>query len=171
LSSSLAGACTLAASQEEGPFYVALDRIRSDVRLGRAGVSLRLRVAVIHASTCRPLKGAAVDIWRADGLGEYSDESSEGTLGQTWLRGVQLTDAQGSRTRYSGGHLVHTGQLLFPEATSTKVYRTSPYTRDANTRTRNAADRVCIGQHGASSILRISGSPVTGLQGRITLAV
>ena len=33
-----AGACTLAASQEEGPFYVALDRVRSDIRGGRSGV-------------------------------------------------------------------------------------------------------------------------------------
>jgi protocatechuate 3,4-dioxygenase beta subunit len=195
-----AGACSLAASQEEGPFYVALERIRSDIRLGRTGVPLRLRISVVDASSCRPVQGAAVDIWHADGLGAYSDESSEGTVGQTWLRGVQLTDADGlvrfttiypgfyagraphihvkvhtggshSRTRYSGGHVVHTGQFFFPEAASTRVYRTSPYTRDPNTRTRNAQDRVYTGQHGASSILRISGSPATGLRGQITLAV
>jgi protocatechuate 3,4-dioxygenase beta subunit len=58
-------------------------------------VPLRLRITVTAASTCRPLKGAAVDIWHADGLGENSDESSQGTLGQTWLRGVQLTDTYG----------------------------------------------------------------------------
>jgi protocatechuate 3,4-dioxygenase beta subunit len=195
-----AAACKLAASQEEGPFYVALERIRSDIRLGRSGVPLRLRIVVTDASTCRPLDGAAVDIWHADGLGAYSDESSEGTVGQTWLRGVQLTDDNGlvrfttiypgfyagraphihvkvhtggrhSRTRYSGGHVVHTGQFFFPEATSTRVYRTSPYTKDPNARTRNAADRVYTGQHGASSVLKITGSPATGLQGRITLAV
>jgi protocatechuate 3,4-dioxygenase beta subunit len=195
-----AGACKLAASQEEGPFYVALERIRSDIRLGRTGVPLRLRITVTDSSTCRPVKGAAVDIWHADGLGEYSDESSEGTVGQTWLRGVQLTDADGlvkfttiypgfyagraphihakvhtggsrTSTRYTGGHVVHTGQFFFPEAISTRVYRTSPYTKDANTRTRNAEDRVYTGQHGAGSILKITGSPATGLQARITLAV
>ncbi len=185
-----AGACTPAASQEEGPFYVALERIRSDIRLGRTGVPLRLRITVTHATTCRPLKGAAVDIWHADGLGEYSDESSQGTVGQTWLRGVQLTDAHGlvrfttiypgfyqgraphiHAKVHTGGHVVHTGQFFFPEPTSTKVYRTSPYTQDPNHRTRNAGDRVYTGQHGASSILRITGSPGTGLQGRITLAV
>jgi protocatechuate 3,4-dioxygenase beta subunit len=195
-----AGACKLAASQEEGPFYVALERIRSDIRLGRTGVPLRLRITVTDASTCRPLKGAAVDIWHADGLGAYSDESSESTVGQTWLRGVQLTDGNGlvrfttvypgfyegraphihakvhtngshTKTRYSGGHVVHTGQFFFPEATSARVYRTSPYTQDPNSRTRNAGDRVYTGQHGASSVLKLSGNPATGLQGRITLAV
>ncbi len=135
-----------------------------------------------------------MDIWHADGLGAYSDESSQGTVGQTWLRGVQLTDADGlvrfttiypgfyqgraphihvkvhtggshSRTRYSRGHVVRSGEFFFPEATSTRVYRTSTYTRDPNTRTRNAAGRVYTGQHGASSILRIAGSPAIGLRG------
>jgi len=195
-----AEACTLAASQEEGPFYVALERIRSDIRLGRTGVPLRLKITVTDASTCRPLKGAAVDIWHADGLGAYSDESSQGTVGQTWLRGVQITDANGlvrfttvypgfyrgraphihakvhtggsrAGTHYTGGHVVHTGQFFFPEATSTQVYRTSPYTHDPNTRTRNAEDRVYTGQHGAGSVLRLSGSAAAGLRGAITLAV
>ncbi len=44
-----AGACRLAASQEEAPFYVALERIRSDIRLGRIGVPLRLRITVLDA--------------------------------------------------------------------------------------------------------------------------
>src|SRR5207244_3142413 len=162
------------------PFYVALERIRSDIRGGRTGVPLRLRIAVTDTSTCRPLSGAAVDIWHADGLGEYSDESSQGTVGQTWLRGVQITDANGlarfttiypgfyqgraphihvkahtggshSGTRYRGGHVAHTGQFFFPEATSTRVYRTSPYTKDPNTRTRNADDHVYTGEHGSTS--------------------
>ena len=76
-----------------------------------------------------------------------------------------------TRDRYRGGHVVHTGQFFFPEATSTRVYRTSPYTRDPNTRTRNATDHVYTQQHGASSVLHITGSPATGLQGRIMLAV
>ena len=81
------------------------------------------------------------------------------------------TGGSHGRTRYTGGHVVHTGQFFFPEATSTRVYRTSPYTSDPNTRTRNADDHVYTGQHGASSVLRISGSVATGLRGAITLAV
>ena len=34
---------TLTPEQEEGPFYVALEKIRKDVRLGRPGVPLHLR--------------------------------------------------------------------------------------------------------------------------------
>jgi protocatechuate 3,4-dioxygenase beta subunit len=196
-----AGACTLTAEQEVGPFYVALHRIRSNIVGDRNGVPLILRITVIDSSTCRPLDGAAVDIWQADAVGHYSDESREGTSGQTWLRGVQLTDARGlakfttiypgfysgraphihakvhvggthTSAKYSGGRVSHNGQIFFPEALSTKVYRSSPYTQDANTRTYRKRDRIYTGQHGASSVLKISGGSVSaGLRGAITLAV
>jgi protocatechuate 3,4-dioxygenase beta subunit len=196
-----ATACTLSPEQEEGPFYVALERIRSNIVGSRVGVPLLLRITTIDASTCKPLKGAAVDIWQADAVGHYSDEAQENTTGQTWLRGVQLTDAKGlarfttiypgfyagraphihvkvhiggthTSSRYSGGHVSHNGQIFLPEALSTKVYRSSPYTQDANTRTYRRADRVYTGQHGASSVLKIAGGSVSaGLRGTITLAV
>ena len=195
------GACTLTPEQEEGPFYVALNRIRSNIVGSRTGVPLLLRITLIDASTCKPLKGAAVDIWQADAVGHYSDEAREGTLGQTWLRGVQLTDSSGlarfttiypgfysgraphihvkvhvggshTSSRYSGGHVSHNGQIFFPDALSTKVYRSSPYTQDANTRTYRKSDRVYTGQHGSSSVLKITGGSVSaGVRGTITLAV
>jgi protocatechuate 3,4-dioxygenase beta subunit len=194
-------ACTLTPEQEEGPFYVALERIRSNIVGGRTGVPLTLRITIVDASTCKPLKGAAVDIWQADATGHYSDKSQEGTVGQTWLRGVQLTNAAGlatfktiypgfysgraphihakvhvggthSTSKYSGGHVSHNGQIFFPEALSTKVYRTSAYLKDTNTRTYRKGDRVYTGQHGSSSVLKISGGSVSsGLTGTITLAV
>jgi protocatechuate 3,4-dioxygenase beta subunit len=196
-----ATACTLTPEQEEGPFYVALERIRSNVVGGRRGVPLLLRVTVVDATTCKPLEAAAVDIWQADAVGHYSDKAQEGTSGQTWLRGVQLTDANGlarfttiypgfyagraphihvkvhvggthASSRYSGGHVSHNGQIFFPEALSTKVYRSSPYTQDANARTYRKSDRVYTGQHGASSVLKIAGGSVSaGLRGTITLGV
>jgi hypothetical protein len=71
-----------------------------------------------------------------------------------------------------GGDVSHTGQLFFPEALSTKVYKTSPYTQDTNTRTYRANDRVYTGQHGSSSILKITdGTIAGGLRGTIALAV
>jgi protocatechuate 3,4-dioxygenase beta subunit len=196
-----AGACTLTAEQEEGPFYVALNRIRSDIVGNRKGVPLILRVTLIDSATCKPLKGAAVDVWQADAVGHYSDESQEGTSGQTWLRGLQLTDANGlakfttiypgfysgraphihvkvrlggrhTTSKYSGGHVSHNGQIFFPEALSTKVYRSSPYTQDANTRTYRKSDRIYTGQNGASSVLKITGGSVaSGLRGTIIMAV
>jgi protocatechuate 3,4-dioxygenase beta subunit len=93
-----AATCTLTPEQEEGPFYVALERIRSNITGGRTGVPLRLRIIVIDSSTCKRIKGAAVDIWHADAVGHYSDIAREGTVGQTWLRGVQLTDSHGRAT-------------------------------------------------------------------------
>jgi protocatechuate 3,4-dioxygenase beta subunit len=196
-----ASACTLTPEQEEGPFYVALNRIRSNITGGRKGVPLTLRIVIIDSTTCKPIKGAAVDIWHADGTGHYSDESSEGTVGQTWLRGVQLSSASGlvtfktiypgfysgraphihakvhiggrhTTSKYSGGHVSHNGQIFFSETTSTKVYRTSPYTSDANARTYRKGDRVYTAQGGSRSVLKITGGSVgAGLTGRVTLAV
>ena len=197
----VAAACTLTPEQEEGPFYVGLDRIRSNIVGSRTGVPLDLRVQIIDATTCKPLSNAAVDIWQADAIGKYSDEAQEGTSGQTWLRGVQLTDSSGiarfrtiwpgfyagraphihakvhvggrtSSGKYSGGHVSHGGQIFLPETTSTKVYKRSPYTSDPNTRTYRNNDRVYTQQHGSSSLLTVTGGSVTGgLQGRIVLAV
>ena len=132
---------------------------------------------MIDSSTCKPLSGAAVDIWQADAVGSYSDESSQSTVGETWLRGVQLTNAQGlarfttiypgfysgraphihakvhvggttSGSRYSGGHVSHTGQIFFPESTSTRVFKTGAYREDQNQRTYLAEDRVYTEQGG-----------------------
>jgi protocatechuate 3,4-dioxygenase beta subunit len=193
--------CTLTPEQEEGPFYVALERIRANIAGGRTGVPLRLAVTVIDSASCKPLKGAAVDVWQADAVGHYSDESQEGTVRQTRLRGVQITDAAGlasfttiypgfyagraphihakvhvgatrAGSKLTGGHVSHNGQIFFPETLSTKVYATAPYTQDTNTRTYRASDRVYTGQGGSRSVLKIAGGSVgTQLKGHITLAV
>jgi protocatechuate 3,4-dioxygenase beta subunit len=199
----LAGALTLTPEQEEGPFYVALEKIRKDIRLGRKGVPLRLRISVVNASTGKPVSGAACDIWQCDATGVYSDEASERTVGQTWLRGVQLTDAHGvalfdtiypgyyqGRTThihvkvhvggtttgaaYAGGHVSHTGQLLFDDAISTEVYKLAPYSTETVTRTTNSADRIYTQQGGSKSRLkltRLGSSVADGFLGTITLAV
>ena len=48
------------------------------------------------ASSCAPVTNASVEIWQCDHQGVYS-EYGEGR-GQTFLRGIQLTDAQGQVT-------------------------------------------------------------------------
>jgi len=154
-----AASCTLTTEQEEGPFYVDLEKVKSNIVGSRTGVPLVLRIKVINAATCKVIKGAAVDIWHADAVGKYSDESSNGTSGQTWLRGVQLTDADGvakfrsvypgfyqgrtthihvkvhiggsvSGSKFAGGRVSHTGQIFLPEALSAQVYKLAPYTAD-----------------------------------------
>jgi len=195
-------ALTLTPEQEEGPFYVALERIRKNIALGRSGVPLELKLRVVNADG-KPIKGAACDIWQCDADGVYSDESSEDTVGQTWLRGVQFTDADGfaafetiypghyqgrtthihvkvhiggsaAGTTYGGGHVSHTGQLLFDDAISTRVYRLAPYTSDTATRVLNSADHVYTEQGGSKSKLTLSklGASVSdGFLATITLVV
>jgi hypothetical protein len=100
-----AKACKLTPEVTEGPFYVALERIRRDITEGRPGVPLTLKVRVIDVKRCKPIHSAAVDIWHCDAGGLYSDEPSNGTSGQTFLRGVQLSNKKGYatfRTVYPG---------------------------------------------------------------------
>jgi protocatechuate 3,4-dioxygenase beta subunit len=78
--------------------------VRSDIRssfLGSstataAGVAMTLTVTVVNVNaTCAPLAGFAVYIWMCDGRGRYSlyDLPNE-----SYLRGVQVTDANGQAT-------------------------------------------------------------------------
>jgi protocatechuate 3,4-dioxygenase beta subunit len=43
---------------------------------------------------------------------------------------------------YVGGHVAHTGQLFFPEATSDAVFERSPYAAHRGRRTRQADDPI-----------------------------
>jgi protocatechuate 3,4-dioxygenase beta subunit len=81
--------------QEVGPFYVQDGLVRSDITAGEDGVPLELTMTVIDAESAEPLVGAFVDVWHANALGVYSDEASESTLGETYLRGIQKTDSAG----------------------------------------------------------------------------
>jgi protocatechuate 3,4-dioxygenase beta subunit len=164
--------CVLAPEQTEGPYYIADERVRRDITEGRPGVPLLLRLRVVDASTCRPVKGAVVDIWHTDALGVYSGFGS-GSANRTFMRGIQKTDPAGlARFRsvwpgwYQGrtvhihvkvhvaGNVVHTGQLYFPDSITDKVFRRKPYNRRPKRTTRNANDFV-FAQGGKRSMLRV----------------
>jgi protocatechuate 3,4-dioxygenase beta subunit len=164
--------CVLAPEQTEGPYYIADEKLRRDITEGRPGVPLLLRLRVVDASTCRPVKGAAVDIWHTDALGVYSGFGS-GSANRTFMRGIQKTDPAGlARFRsvwpgwYQGrtvhihvkvhvaGNVVHTGQLYFPDSITDKVFRRKPYNRRPKRTTRNANDFV-FAQGGKRSMLRV----------------
>jgi len=131
------------------------------------------------------IKGAAVDIWQCDALGVYSDESSENTLGKTYLRGVQLTDRHGwvtfktiypghyaGRTGHihakvhiggsvhdatlTGGHVSHIGQLFPPDVVNAEVYKLAPYREETVAIVTHAEDRVWTQEHGTESQLKIT---------------
>jgi protocatechuate 3,4-dioxygenase beta subunit len=195
-----ARSCKLTPEATEGPFYVALDRIRKDITEGRPGVPLTLKLRVIDIKKCAPIHGAAVDVWHCDAGGLYSDEGSNGTSGQTYLRGVQLTNKKGVatiRTIYPGhytgrathihlkvhiggkarggtlrgGHVSHTGQLFFAESANSSVYALSPYSSDTAPRTLNSSDSIYAQAGGTRAEVALKGSAGSGFVGMIVLGV
>jgi protocatechuate 3,4-dioxygenase beta subunit len=172
--------CVLAPEQTEGPYYVDDAALRRDVTEGRPGAPLTLRLTVVSASSCKPIRRAAVEIWHCDAGGAYSATGDHAD--ERFLRGVQRTDAKGVatfRTIYPGwypgrtvhihtmvhlgGNVVHTGQLYFSDAVTDAVYRRSPYSTRPNRTTRNAADSI-YRNGGRRSTLRVtrSGAAYTG---------
>ena len=72
--------CRLAAEQEEGPYYVEDELVRSNIVEGKPGVPLSLRLVVLDARTCKPLQNAAVDIWHCDAEGIYSGYTQQSRM-------------------------------------------------------------------------------------------
>ena len=164
--------CVLTPEQTEGPYYISGERLRRNITEGRPGTPLWLRATVVDAATCKPIKGAVVDIWHADASGVYSGFGG-GAGNRTFMRGLQRTNAKGLalfRTVYPGwypgrtvhihvkvhlgGNVVHTGQLYFPEAVTDAVYRKAPYSARPNRATRNADDAV-FRNGGSRSLMRL----------------
>ena len=96
-------ACVVTPEQMEGPFFTDVRLNRSDIRSDPADKSIKegvplvltLRVAAVGNAGCTPLAGATVDVWHCDAVGVYSD-SGGNTAGRKFLRGHQVTDANGS---------------------------------------------------------------------------
>lgn len=195
-----AKSCKLTPEVTEGPYYVALEKIRRDITEGQSGVPLTLRIRVIDTKKCEPIRGAAVDIWHCSASGLYSDEAANNTVGQTFLRGVQLTNKKGFATFQTvypghymgrathihlkvhiggkakggtlrGGHVSHTGQLFFDESTNDAVYALSPYSTGAAQRTLNSSDGIYSQAGGTSAQVPVQGSAQSGFTGTIALGV
>ncbi|TVQ07202.1 MAG: twin-arginine translocation pathway signal protein [Leptolyngbya sp. DLM2.Bin27] len=163
-------ACTVRPQQTAGPFFIdaGLDRsdIRSDSVTGsvKPGVPLTLQfqVSQLGANACVPLAGAIVDVWQCDATGVYSGvvDRRANSVGQTFLRGAQVTNADGMvefATIYPGwypGRTVHihfkirgnvapnqgyefTSQLYFDDAVSDRIYAQAPYSGQPTTRNAN----------------------------------
>ncbi|MFI6419419.1 intradiol ring-cleavage dioxygenase [Streptomyces sp. NPDC050842] len=71
----------LTSETTEGPYYIDADKIRKDITEDREGIPMTVRLKVIDSETCKPLRGAAVDIWHCDALGIYSGYESLSTGG------------------------------------------------------------------------------------------
>jgi protocatechuate 3,4-dioxygenase beta subunit len=177
-------ACVVTPEQTEGPYFVDEKLNRSDIRSDPAdgsvkdGVPLQLtlRVSQIGGSGCTPRAGAIVDIWHCDALGVYSDVTDPGfsTVGKKFLRGYQVTDANGTvqfTTIYPGwypGRTVHihfkvrtnassapsyqfTSQLYFDDSLTDQVHTQTPYASKGQRNLKNAGDGIF--QNGGEQML------------------
>jgi len=144
-----AAACQFSSSVPEGPFYFDSKLVRKEIAEGRPGIPIEYRLSVVDAE-CKPVANAIVDIWQCDKDGVYSGYSGqatgEATVGMTFLRGVQATDAQGLaqftaiypgwyprrvthlhvKIRLSTKAIVTTN-VFYPDAVNAEVYATPQY--------------------------------------------
>jgi protocatechuate 3,4-dioxygenase beta subunit len=178
--------CVLMPELTEGPYYLDLDLVRSDITEDRPGLPLDLRVTVVDADACEPIEGAAVDVWHCDAEGAYS--GVQGAEGQTFCRGVQMTDASGVaefRTVFPGwytgravhihvkvqvdGDQTHTGQLFFDPEVTSAVYLTEPYADRGEPDVPNSSDGIYAQSGGVTVVaVEIGESSATG---SVTLGV
>ena len=70
-SAAVSPVCSLISEQEVGPYYVANELVRANIREDKPGLPLTLRLAVMDLRTCKPLPQVAVDVWHCDALGVY----------------------------------------------------------------------------------------------------
>ena len=180
---SLPPTCVVRPGLTEGPVFVDEKLNRSDIRsdaangVVKAGAQLDLtfRVSKVANGACTPLAGVQVDVWHCDAEGIYSDTTQLGmhTVGQKFLRGYQVTDANGVAqftTIFPGwytGRAVHihfkmrttqgndfTSQLFFDEAFTNEVYKQAPYASRGEPKVKQADDGI-FGQSGGQTTLTV----------------
>ncbi len=147
--------CVLIPTETAGPFPLDLTEnpayFRQDVREDRAGVQLNLKLKITGTDNCGPMPNIRVNIWHCDKDGNYSGYGTE--VGQTYLRGYQLSDANGEVefiTIFPGwynGRICHIhfqcyvssvyaaiSQLSFPIDVKNAIYAANPtiYTKGAD---------------------------------------
>ena len=181
--------CVVTPALTEGPYFVDERLNRSDIRtdpasgVARAGVPVTIAIQlsqIAAAGTCSPLADALVDMWHCDAGGLYSDISGQRTTGERFLRGYQLSDANGAvrfTTIYPGwymGRAVHihfkvrtnpagsrglefTSQMFFDESLTDTVHAQAPYSIRGRRDTTNSSDGI-FRDGGTSLLLPLSAS-------------
>jgi protocatechuate 3,4-dioxygenase beta subunit len=200
----VATGCTLIPTETQGPYPLlsVLGNsaiVRKDITEGKAGVPLTLTLNLVNVNeSCGPIVGAAVYIWHCDKDGAYSGYSSGANgshSGETFLRGIQVTNSSGQvtfTTIYPGwyaGRITHihfqvylndnlnvtataTSQLAFPQDVTAAVYNSSLYAaRGQNTSVTSFAQDNVFSDGTTYEMATISGDTANGYAAALTVGI
>ena len=176
---SATGTCAVSPTETVGPYPSLSQFVRSDIREDRPGLPLNLTITVVNAnSACAPVAGASVEIWQCDVAGEYSQYGH--SRQQTFLRGIQTTNANGQVTFltvypgwYQGrathihvevtanGRSAKVTQIAFPEDVNAEVYRSGAYASRGLNPTSNSRDGI-FADSLSQEMATISGNTTSG---------
>jgi protocatechuate 3,4-dioxygenase beta subunit len=162
--------------QTEGPYFVDGMPNRTDIASDtlngavQDGIPLTLVINVYDSSdgSCIPISGTQVDIWHANFQGIYSGVQEQGTAGNNFLRGYQVTDDNGTvrfTTVYPGwyeGRAIHihikvrnfegsqetfewTSQFYLPNSANEQVHTQPPYSDHGPVNMVNEQDGIYAG--------------------------
>ena len=181
-----AASCTATEALTEGPYYSTNTPVRSNIISSQVGTKTTFTISVVDTS-CKPVKGARVDIWHANAAGKYSAVDGNS---QNFLRGTQTTNAKGQvtfTTIYPGwypgrtmhvhfkvwknGEQVLTSQFFANDAINAKIYATGAYASRGNQDTLLAADRIYTGlSNPAALTLSVKIAPTITVSGKVVIA-
>lgn len=209
------GSCTKIPEETAGPFPGDSSNgpnvlnlsgvVRRDIRTSFAGLSgtaagIPLAVTLTIASatgSCAPLSDRAVYLWHCDRGGLYSLYSA-GATNQNYLRGVQVTDANGqvsftsifpacysgrwphihfeiypslaSATSFAGK--IATAQLALPKVTCDLVYATTGYQASvANLSQTSLTSDMVFSDGSTNQVATMSGDVASGFSAALTVPV
>ncbi len=181
-------ACAVTPNETVGPYPSLVDLFRSDIREGKSGTQLDLAITVVNTSaSCAPLTGVNVEIWQCDAGGNYSQYGSE--RAQTYLRGIQTTNASGQvtfTTVYPGwyqgrathihvevtrnGQSLKVTQIAFPDSVNAEVYGTGVYASRGSNPTTNSRDNIFADSLN-SELATVSRNPSGGYAATFTVGL
>lgn len=196
----LQSACVLTPQETEGPYYFNPNLVRQDIRaepttgIIKTGLPLNMTINVVNTN-CDPIPNVLVDIWHCDKDGTYSGYAGQpggvSTVGQSFLRGIQMTDATGKSTFtsiYPGwyqGRVTHihfkvrltsttyvTSQFCFPDSVNTTVYQTPLYVAKGQNSLTNATDSILGSANPPGQVIAVTANATTGgYDGTFTIVI
>lgn len=180
--------CAVTPTETVGPYPSLTDLFRSDIREDRAGLPLTLTIKVVNTNAaCAAVVNANVEIWHCDVAGNYSEYGTQ--TRQTYLRGIQTTNANGEVTFTTiypgwyqgrathihaevvmGGRSVKVTQMAFPESVNNAVHTSGVYASRGTNPTTNLRDGI-FADSLASELVTPTGNVGSGYAASFQIAV